>query len=86
MQTFLIALVVSAPALLATLALMVMIVRVNRTVNLVHHEVKTMNAQSIAEIADADETRRIEAIPLDDRTKIERSHMRSVEHEREEGT
>jgi hypothetical protein len=50
----------------------------------VHDEVKTINAQSIAQLADATETRRIEEIPVIDRSKMERSHMRSVETHNEE--
>ncbi len=48
---------------------------INRNVTSVKEEVKTKNAQTIAELADADESRRIEPIPEAERTPLERSHM-----------
>lgn len=41
----------------------------------VHTEVKTANALTIAQLADADETRRIEQIPPGDRTAEEDEHI-----------
>lgn len=51
----------------------------NRKVEAVHKEVKTMNAQTIGELVDNTETRRVEDIPMEDRTWKERDHMHSVE-------
>lgn len=45
----------------------------------VHKEVKTINDQSLAQLADAGETRRVTDIPESDRTTGERHHMESVE-------
>ena len=50
----------------------------------VQMQVTTLNNQTAAQLLDANETRRIEAIPLEERTKVDRSHIRSVE-EHEEG-
>lgn len=41
----------------------------------VHDEVKTGNSQTIAQLADNDESRRINEIPHADRTKTEREHL-----------
>jgi hypothetical protein len=47
-----------------------------RRIVAVKEEVKTMNSQTIAELADASETRRIGKIPKMDRTKLEKSHIK----------
>lgn len=44
----------------------------------VHTEVKTANSLSLAQLADADETRRIDDIPLKDRTVGENAHQAEV--------
>lgn len=61
-----IALVAIIPASLTAMALIITALRTNRKVDAVatvvesvHKEVKTINAQSLAQLADADETRRI---------------------------
>lgn len=41
----------------------------------VKEEVKTANSQTIAQLADADETRRIDLIPVKDQTKLEKAHL-----------
>lgn len=51
---------------------------VDRTVKEVGKEVKTLNSQTIAELADADESRRIEKIPKKKRTPLEKSHISDV--------
>lgn len=80
-----IAIITSIPAVLASSALLVTAFRTNRKVDAVgvaveavHKEVKTINAQSIAQLADATETRRIAEVQIEDRTELEKSHMRSV--------
>lgn len=40
-----------------------------------HKEVKTMNGLSIAQMADAGETRRVDAIEVADRTVAEQQHV-----------
>lgn len=59
-------------------------IKSHRAIKDVQIQVTTLNNQTAAELLDANETRRIAEIPLEDRTKIDRSHMRSVE-EHEEG-
>lgn len=44
----------------------------------VHEEVKTGNSQTLAQLADAVETRRIDEIPVKDRTTLEKSHVRDI--------
>lgn len=44
----------------------------------IHTEVKTANSLSIAELADAVETRRIDKIPISDQTKGEKTHLAEV--------
>lgn len=44
----------------------------------VHSEVKTANSLSIAQLADADETRRIDHIPKKSRTRGEKEHIKIV--------
>lgn len=51
---------------------------VGETIKEVNKEVKTLNSQTIAELADADESRRIEKIPKKDRTPLEKSHLSDV--------
>jgi hypothetical protein len=50
-----------------------------RRIKDVKHEVKTGNSQTLAQLADARESRRIDEIPLKDRTKIEKSHVKEME-------
>lgn len=50
-----------------------------RKITEVKAEVKTINSQTIAQLADADETRRIDKIPRGKRTKLEESHLRDTE-------
>lgn len=72
-----------APALSALVFAYVAVI--NRKVNAsalateaVHAEVKTMNAQTIGELIDAAETRRIDEIEPDDRTRAEAQHLGAV--------
>lgn len=44
----------------------------------VHTEVKTGNSQTMAQLADAQEGRRIDNIPVKDRTALEKSHLRET--------
>lgn len=50
-----------------------------RKITEVKDEVKTINSQTIAQLADADETRRIDKIPKDKQTLLEKSHLRDTE-------
>lgn len=50
----------------------------NRKLKQVGKEVKTLNSQTIAQLADADESRRIEKIPVKKRTPLEKSHLTEV--------
>lgn len=52
---------------------------VGTAVGEVHEEVKTANSQSIAQLADAVETRRIEKLSPKDRTNLEKSHLEDME-------
>ena len=47
-------------------------------INGVKTEVKTANSQTLAQLADNTETRRIDKIPVADRTLLEKSHKRDV--------
>lgn len=49
-----------------------------RKITEVKDEVKTINSQTIAQLADADETRRIDKIPKKDRTRLEKSHLKDT--------
>lgn len=44
----------------------------------VHHELKTLNEGTVGSFAAENETRRIEAIPHDERTATEERHMASA--------
>jgi len=50
-------------------------VRIEAGVSKVHQEVKTFNELTIGQLGEADETRRIGDIPLEDRTPREDRHM-----------
>lgn len=52
---------------------------VEHKVDDVHTEIKTGNSQTLAQLADAVETRRIDDIPAKDRTPLEKSHLTEVE-------
>lgn len=49
--------------------------RNGRKIEAVKDEVKTANSQTLAQLADADETRRIDLLPPKDRTTLEKSHL-----------
>lgn len=49
-----------------------------RRIQEVKHEVKTGNSQTLAQLADAVETRRVDEIPKKDRTPLEQSHIADV--------
>lgn len=51
---------------------------VDVTVQRVHQEVKTINSLTLAQIAEAGESRRIDLIPEDDRSLVERDHLAMV--------
>lgn len=50
-------------------------------INVVRKEVTTMNGQTLAMLADAGETRRIDLIPKVDQTAMETEHIASIEAE-----
>lgn len=52
--------------------------RNGKKIEAVKDEVKTANSQTLAQLADADETRRIDLKPLKDRTTLEKSHLTDV--------
>lgn len=52
---------------------------VGGTVGKVLKEVKTGNSQTLAQLSDAVESRRIRNIPLKKRTRLEKSHIADVE-------
>ncbi len=54
--------------------------RLGRKVDSVHQDVKTGNALSMGQLADAQESRRISEIPLDQQTDLEKSHVAEVEY------
>lgn len=60
MNPVLVALVVSIPALVATVVVMVLLVRINRKVDAVMGEVRTFNESTIGGLANAIETLRVE--------------------------
>lgn len=64
---------------LATLIIAIGTVMNGRRIKEVKHEVKTGNSQTLAQLADAVETRRIDIIPPDDRTRLEQSHISEVD-------
>lgn len=51
------------------------IAKLRVAVEAVHEQVTTGNAQSIAQLADNQESRRIADIPMEDRTPMERGHI-----------
>lgn len=67
----------------ATAVVMVRTGRVEKKVDAIHVEVKTINDQSIAQLADADETRRIEA--KDGSLTIGEAHHMDSVHRAEKG-
>lgn len=73
------ALITAFAALITSFTLFISVVLTRRGIKQVHEEVKTGNSQTLAQLADADESRRIDTIPKKNRTKLERSHVRDVE-------
>lgn len=63
---------------LAALVAAIGTIWVNHRVKKIDKEVKTINSQTIAELADADETRRIDKIPAGKRTPLEKSHIKET--------
>jgi hypothetical protein len=61
------ALITSIAVLITSIATLISVLRVR-------HEVRTGNAQTLGTLANAIETRRIDAIPTEDRTEIEKEH------------
>lgn len=53
-----------------------------RRIKDVKHEVKTGNSQTLAQLADAVETRRVDKIPQKNRTRTERSHIKEADKTR----
>jgi hypothetical protein len=53
--------------------------KTNSKVDAVKHEVTTGNAQTMAQLADKAETRRIDQVPSADRTDADRGHMESMD-------
>lgn len=51
---------------------------VDTKIDEVHTEIKTANSLSIAQLADADETRRIDKIPVKEQTVGEKTHLRET--------
>lgn len=64
-------------ALAALVAAIGTVINIYKT-NSVKNEVKTGNSQTLAQLADATEVRRIDKIPEVDRTSTEKSHQRAV--------
>lgn len=52
--------------------------KTNQKVDAVKKEVTTMNAQSMAVLADKAETRRIDRVPLSERTAADLGHLESA--------
>lgn len=52
--------------------------RNRRGLNRVEHEVTTLNGLTMANLADATETRRIEQVADDERTDRDRRHLRDI--------
>jgi outer membrane murein-binding lipoprotein Lpp len=52
--------------------------RINAKIDDVHSEIKTANSQSLAQLADADETRRIDKIPENERTQSDIDHAKDM--------
>ena len=52
--------------------------RVEHTTDRTQQDVRTLNEQTIGELSAADETRRIEEKPPDDRTAMEKRHLRDM--------
>lgn len=69
---------VATAALNAVLSL-----RNGRKTDAVKREVTTGNAQTMAQLADKAETRRIDAVPPGDQTDADRDHLASLHGERE---
>lgn len=63
---------------IATLVIAIGTVLNGRRIKEVKEEVKTSNSQSIAQLADAVETRRIGHIPVKDQTPLEKSHIKDT--------
>ena len=68
-------LITSVAAVIAAIATLVVALRTKRAVTDVKHEVRTMNEQTIGQLGAAAETRRIEEIPMSERTPRESRHM-----------
>lgn len=51
---------------------------IEKGVQRVGHELATLNGSTVGQLADADETRRVEAIPVKDRTPGEAEHIAIV--------
>lgn len=63
---------------LATLVIAIGTVINGRRIKEVKDEVKTGNSQTIAQLTDAAETRRIGHIPIEDQTPLEKSHVKDT--------
>jgi len=55
------------------------ITQVGKVAESIRTEVKTINDQTLANLADAGETRRIRALQPEDRTALDEAHLRSVD-------
>ena len=51
---------------------------IKAAIEVVHNDVKTANALSLGQLADASETRRVDRIPPADRTSAEKDHLTAV--------
>jgi outer membrane murein-binding lipoprotein Lpp len=79
-----VALIVSGPAWLAAIVSAFALrasLRNGRKADAIKKEVTTLNAQTLAQLADARETRRVGGIPEGNRTAMEAAHLSTVDEQ-----
>jgi hypothetical protein len=74
-------LITAIAAFIASSATLISVFINSRHIKEVKHEVKTGNSQTLAQLADARETRRIDDIQPDDRTDLENAHITEIGQE-----
>jgi len=72
------AIITAIATLVTALTAFVSVVVNSRRIKDVKNEVKTGNSQTIAQLTDAVETRRIDKIPPKKRTRLEKSHVKET--------
>lgn len=65
-------------AVITALAVLITAIGTWRDIKKVGKEVNTINSQTMAQLADANESRRIGKIPVKKRTALEKSHIKDV--------